>query len=177
MPKVYVVIKMNDDEITEWFVGSLSFSCGVIGFYSEQNIPVRLAVSTKATCNLSPYNVKLPRHYRIIYVAPQKSIYMRTTEYVLCFFWHQNIFSSHLHLERNQKAIFSFTGEISNICTDRILIQHFKKRGLPSFLTTKSHSRTNIYIINLDMVSDKHVYLLKIKLRIQQMQSQDLKKS
>lgn len=52
----------------------------------------------------------------------------------------------------------------------------FIKKNMRSahFLTTRSHIWTNIYTINLAVVLNKHVYLLKIKLLIQQIQSQDL---
>lgn len=130
---------------------------------------VRLTAAATATCNLSPYNVKLPHHYRILYVAPQKN-YLHEN-YRICFM----LFLTPEHI----LITFAFgvkSKGISNICTDRVLIQHFKKRGLPIFSDHREPClKTNI--INLDVVSNKHVYLLKIKLLIQQMQSQDLKKN
>lgn len=72
-------------------------------------------------------------------------MYMRTIEYVLCVFWHQNIFSSHLHLQINQKA--SPKSVQNEVCP---------------FLNTKSHIWVNCStVINQATALSKHVYLFK----------------
>lgn len=70
-------------------------------------------------------------------------MYMRTIEYVLCVFWHRNIFSSHLHLQINQKA--SPKSVQKEVCP---------------FLNTESHIWENgSTVINQATALSKHVYL------------------
>lgn len=72
-------------------------------------------------------------------------MYMRTIEYVLCIFWHQNIFSSHLHSQINQKA--SPKSVQNEVCP---------------FLNTESHIwEKGSTVINQATALSKHVYLFK----------------
>lgn len=70
---------------------------------------------------------------------------MRTIEYVLCVFWHQNIFSSHLYLQINQKA--SPKSVQNEVCP---------------FLNTKNHIWANCpTVIHQATALSKHVFLFK----------------
>lgn len=73
---------------------------------------------------------------------------MRTIEYVLCVLWHQNIFSSHLHLQINQQA--SPKSVQNEVCP---------------FLNTKSQVGANFpTAINKVTALSKHLYLFQNKI-------------
>ncbi len=122
------------------------------------------SLSNREMCDLPLYNVKLSRHF---------SISSTTKTYI-----HENYWICFMLILTPEHILITFAfGEkskgISNICTNTVVIQHLKNEVCP-FSDHKSHIWSKMYVINLAVVLNEHVYLLKIKLYIQQIQFKEI---
>lgn len=109
--------------------------------------------------------MKLPCHRYVILSSTTKT------------YIHENYWICFMRILSPEHILITFAfGEkskgISNICTNKVLIQHFKKSEVCPF--SDNQQPRLIGTLYISHLFNKHVYLLKIKFLIQQIQSQNL---